>query len=199
MVLLYRRDAQRLKNVSHFRSTEFNYVQSIDDQYMLDGVAHIEVQADSIADLLNPYSTAKRPRLNSDFIDYINTEANHIPVEESIVVDIIGGNLTANERETLTQLVRLHYGFELAEAEFDLKLNRRRCLKLFAFFLVTAAIFFIMALQHDTVFIEIPAIAAWFSLWELFNSAWLDRGDLKLARIEAGQLASLQLHFRPVS
>lgn len=195
MVLLYRRNAQTLKNVSHFRSTEFNYVQTVDAQYMHDGVAHIEVQANSLGDLLSPYSTANRPRLNPDFIDFIDTEANHIPVEESIEVDIVGGDLTEKGRNTITSLIRLHYGFELAESELELKLNRRRCLKLLAFFIVTAAIFFIMAIRHDTVFLEIPAIGAWFSLWELFNSAWLDRGDLKLNRIEAGQLASMQLNF----
>jgi len=193
---LYRRNAQTLKNVSRFRSTEFNFVESLDNQYMLDGVAHIEVQAESLDDLLSPYSTDNRPRLNQEFIDYLNTETNHIPVEESIVIDVTGNNFTEKDKGTLATLLRLHYGFQLAESELELKLNRRRCIKLFAFFIVTAAIFFIMAYRHDTVFIEIPAIAAWFSLWELFNSAWLDRGDLKLARIECGQLASMQLHFR---
>jgi len=196
MVLLYRRNAQTLKNVSHFRSAGFNYVENLDSQYMHDGVAHIELQANSLADLLSPYSTARRPRLNQDFINFIDAEANHIPVEESIVVDVIGDDFTEKDRATIQSLLRLHYGFELAESEFELKLNLRRCLKLLAFFIVTAAVFFIMAIRHDTVFIEIPAIAAWFSLWELFNSAWLDRGDLKLNRIEAGQLASMQIHFR---
>jgi len=196
MVLLYRRNAQTLNNVSRFRSTEFNYAESLDNQYMLDGVAHIEVQAKSLDDLLSPYSTDNRPRLDQGFIDYLNTEANHIPVEESIVIDVAGGKFSEKDKSTLATLLRLHYGFQLAEAEHELRLNRGRCLKLFAFFLVTAAVFFVMAYRHDTVFIEIPAIAAWFSLWELFNSAWLDRGDLKLARIECGQLASMQLQFR---
>jgi len=195
VVMLYRRNAQTLKNLSSFRSTEFNYVENLDKQYMFQGAAHIEVQAASIDALLSPYSTANHPRLDQDLTDYINSEANRIPVEENIVIEISGGHFSDKDKKTLVDLLRLHYGFALAETEFELKLNARRCLKLLGFFAVTAAVFFIMALRHDTVFIEIPAIAAWFSLWELFNSAWLDRGDLKLARIEAGQLASMTVHF----
>jgi len=199
VVYLYRRDKQTLRNLSRFRSTEFNYVETLSSQYMHDGAAYIEVQANSLADLLSPYSSPNRPRLSQEFIDYINTEANHIPVEESIIIEVVGGDFSEKDKSTLETLLRLNYGFQLAESEFELKQNRERCLKLLAFFIVTAAIFFVMAFRHDTVFIEIPAIAAWFSLWELFNSAWLDRGDLKLARLECGQLSSMQVKFTDVS
>jgi len=194
-MLLFRRSTQTRNNIRHFRRVKFNYVGFVNRRYMEDGAAHIGVQVRNIDDILSPYSTPEAPWLNEDFLSYVEHCANHIPVEESIVLEITGADFTESERTTIVSLLKTHFGFELAEREYDLRQNLRRSFALLIFFAVASLIFFLMAFKFDSVFIEIPAVAMWFALWEFFNTFWLGRSDIKLEKTEAGQLASMQVKF----
>lgn len=199
MVLLFRRSKQTLNNINRFRRARFNYVGFVNSRYMLGGEAHILVKVNSLDEVLSPYSAPESPWLNDDFLAYVSNCANHIPVEEAIVLEFRGYNFSTTERELITNLIHAHFGFELAERELELRLNLRRSFALLVFFTISSIIFFVMAIKTEWVFAEIPAVALWFALWEFFNTFWLERSDLKLTKLEAGQLTSMKIVFDEVA
>jgi len=194
-MLLFRRNKKTLANLSRFRHAKFNYAKFVKNYYMENDEAYIVVRVASIDDIISRYSSPGYEWLNPDFVQYVDECAYHIPVEESIVLEIIGAQFTAEERETIARVITDHYGLELGEKVIELNYNARRAILLLALSIVTAIIFYLLFQYTESIFLELIVVGLWFFIWELGSVGWLNRADLRMEKLEAGQLASLRVQF----
>jgi len=194
-MLLFRKNKRTLKNLSKFRKAKFNYAKFVRNYYMENDEAYITAKVNSIDDIVSRYSVEDYEWINEEFTSYIDNCAYHIPVEESIVLEITGAKFTDTEKEIIKKVIIDHYGLELGETMISLEMNKRRAAILLLLSVVTAIIFFGLFIYTDSIFLELIVVGLWFFTWELGNVGWLNRSELRMQKLEAGQLASLRIKF----
>jgi len=194
-MLIFRRNKKTLENLSKFRHAKFNYAKFVKNYYLENDEAYIIANVDNIDDIISRYSAPGHEWLNDDFVTYVDACAYHIPVEESIVLEITGAHFSPEEQAVIERVVTDHYGLELGEKVIELKYNARRAIMLLVLAIITAVIFYLLFQYTESIFIELIVVGLWFFIWELGSVGWLNRSDLRMEKLEAGQLASLRVVF----
>ena len=196
MVLLNRRNKRTKKNLNKFKNVKFNYAKFVRRHYMEKGEAYISVNVNSIDDIISNYSIKDYEWVNPEFIEYIENCAYYIPVEEAIVIDIMGAKFTEEEREIIERVLKDHFGLQLGDKMIQLEINRRQSYILLVLGLLCLVVSLALYKYMDTVwFSEILAFGLWFFCWEYADMAFISRSELKTEKIEAGQLASVKIKF----
>lgn len=194
-MLIFRRNKKTLENLSRFKHAKFNYAKFVRNYYLENDEAYIVANVSSMDDIISRYSTPGQEWLTDDFTSYVDACAYHVPVEEAIVLEITGGHFTSEEQAVITRVVTDHYGLELGEKVIELRYNARRSILLLVLSIVTAVIFYLLFQYTESIFLELIVVGLWFFIWELGSVAWLERSDLRMQKLEAGQLASLRVQF----
>ena len=78
----------------------------------------------------------------------------------------------------------------------DLNINRTKSLTLFILGIMAFLIFWVLYKFHviETV-TEIILLGFWFFMWEFLDLAFLVRNEIKVQKLEAGQLSSASIVF----
>lgn len=196
-MFMKRRNRRLRKNLKSFRRKRVNYNKYVKDFYLESGLAYISSNIEGYYDVVDRYSVEGYEWLNSEFANFIETNAYYIPVSYPIVLEICGGHLTEKQQEAIVETVSDYYALQLGDHQFELDNNRRKSLILFFFGLISSAV--VWLLQFTKVIGSIKEailILFWFFTWEFANLAWLERRDLSMAKTDAAQLASIKVIFR---
>jgi hypothetical protein len=184
------------KHIKKFKSANFDYAKYVREFFVEDGKAYVSVKVDSIDDIISEYSIKDYEWLNSDFVSYIEENAYYIPVHYPIVIEIFGYEFTESEKIMITKVIKDYFGLKLGERIIELKMNKRKAITLLLFGLVTLVISFILSsFDRISMLFELVLIIAWFSIWEFVDYGWLEGQQMKKDKLEAGQLASVEVKF----
>jgi len=184
------------RNLKKFRSAKFNYAKFVKNYYIEKGAAYISAKVDSIDDIISKYSIKDYEWINSDFAKYLEESAYYIPLEESIIIEICGGNFSEKQKDLITKVIKDYFGLQLGDKIMDLEINRRRSNILLGF-----GLFGILLVALLNTFDIIGTVAEifffvfWFFLWEYGDMAWLDRAELHDQKLEAAQLSTAKIVF----
>lgn len=85
--------------------------------YVTKGIATIPCRISSYSDVINPYSAQDYETPNTEFLDYLQTTASVTPPECPLVLNIIGGGLSQEEKETVEETVRDYFAYALGVVE----------------------------------------------------------------------------------
>ncbi len=185
-----------IKNLRKFKSAKFNYAKFVKKYYIEKGEAYISAKVNSIDDLISKYSTKDYEWINPEFADYIEESAYYIPIEESIVIEICGGNFSDEEKELIKRVIRDYFGLKLGDKFLDLEQNSQKSLILLLFSIIGLGLFVILQKVNIlSTIIELAALLLWFSLWEYADLALLKRSDIYLEKLEAAQLSTAKIVF----
>lgn len=184
------------KNLKKFKKADFNYKKFIKKYYIEKGEAYISAKVTGIEDIISRYSTKGYEWINPEFASYVEENAYHIPVEESIVVEICGPDFSEEDQKTIETVIKDYFGAQLADKKVELDINKKRALALFTFALISFFIVYkALNMKLIDVVYEIPLVLLWFFLWELIDVVLLQRSKLYIHKLEAGQLASVKVKF----
>lgn len=184
------------KHIKKFKSANFDYAKYVREFFVEDGKAYVSVKVDSIDDIISEYSIKDYEWLNSDFVSYIEENAYYIPVHYPIVIEIFGYEFTESEKIMITKVIKDYFGLKLGERIIELKMNKRKAITLLLFGLVTLVISFVLSsFNQISMLFELVLIIAWFSIWEFVDYGWLEGQQMKKDKLEAGQLASVEVKF----
>ena len=194
---MFKRKSSRAKrNLKKFKSAKFNYARFVKDYYIENGNAYISAKVKSIDDIISKYSLEDYEWINSEFAEYLTNSAYYIPVEESVIIEICGCKFTEEEREKITRVIKAYFGLKLGDKIIDLDINFRKANRLLILGVLSLGlVFFISKLTNLEYIIELPLIMLWFFIWEYGDLAWLDRWDIYIEKLEAGQLANAKIIF----
>ena len=194
---MFKRKSSRAKrNLKKFKSAKFNYARFVKDYYIENNNAYISAKVDSIDDIISKYSLEDYEWINSEFAKYLTNSAYYIPVEESVIIEICGCKFTEKEKEKITRVIKTYFGLKLGDKIIDLDINFRKANRLLILGVLSLGlVFFISKLTNLEYIIELPLIMLWFFIWEYGDLAWLDRWDISMEKLEAGQLASAKIIF----
>lgn len=185
-----------IKNLKKFKKAKFNYAKFVKKYYIEKGEAYISAKVNSIDDIISKYSTKDYEWINPEFASYIEESAYYIPLEESITIEICGGNFSEEEKDMIKRVIKDYFGLKLGDKFLDLDINKHKSFILFLFGITSLGVFAILSnFSIITAVNELLLLLFWFFLWEYADLGWLARGNLRLEQIEAGQLSTAKIVF----
>lgn len=194
--MVKRKSSRAKRNLKKFKSAKFNYARFVKDYYIENGIAYISAKVNSIDDIISKYSLEDYEWINSEFAEYLTNSAYYIPVEESVIIEICGCKFSDSEKEKITRVIKTYFGLKLGDKIIDLDINFRKANRLLILGVLSfCLVFLISKLTNLEYIIELPLIMLWFFIWEYGDLAWLDRWDIYIEKLEAGQLANAKIIF----
>lgn len=194
---MFKRKSSRAKrNLKKFKNAKFNYARFVKDYYIENGNAYISAKVKSIDDIISKYSLEDYEWINSEFAQYLESSAYYIPVEEFVIIEICGCKFTDEEKEKIRRVIKTYLELKLGDKIIDLDINMHKSNRLLVLgFLSLLLVLIISGFTNSEYIMELPLIMLWFFIWEYGDLAWLDRRDITMEKIEAGQLASAKVIF----
>ena len=131
-----------------------------------------------------------------DFANYLEESAYYIPLEESIIIEICGGNFSEEQQELISKVIKDYFGLQLGDKIMDLEINRKRSNILLGFsFFGILLVFLLNKFSIIGTVAELSLFIFWFFLWEYGDMALIDRAVLNDEKLEAAQLSTAKIVF----
>lgn len=175
-----------------FQNKKSRIEERVRQEYLDSGIATIPVKANDYYDIISSYSVEGHEALNPDFIDYIKDIADAIPVQYPIVIDIIG-HFTKAERNTIKQIIREDFAYDLGTVEKKKAFYRNYFTLLLIGMIITGLL--VGTGIFGGIREEISVILFWFCLWSTADYITTDGYDLRIEHIQAGRLACVEVTF----
>jgi hypothetical protein len=78
----------------------------------------------------------------------------------------------------------------------DLDINKHKSFVLFLFGIISLGIFAVLSrFSLITALNEVILLLFWFFLWEYADLGWIERSNIQIERLEAGQLSTAKIVF----
>ncbi len=185
---------RKIRNISHFRRKKVDISRYIKDYYVDNQLAYISCNVQSYDDIIDHYSVPDYEDLNPDFVAFIEENAENIPVEYPIVLEITGHVFNMTQQRIITETINDYYNMKLGDVQLDMYDNNRRCLLLAVLSVIAWALYFI--LDVDTHYIFMIDFLSWYFVWFLAETILFDRQTIKEKKTSYGQLSSMKVLFR---
>ena len=183
---------RRLVRLFELRRGHLDY--RIKRDYVKNGIATIPCRITNYSDVINTYSVMDYETLNTEFFDYVTTTAEVTPPDCPLVLNIIGDCLTQNEKDTIEEVIRDDFAYDLGMVEKEEKRHKRFFIVMFIGLFITGVI-----LRLTEALAELPRelifILFWFMDETLCDYIFLTGYELRRERRLAGRLASIKVVF----
>ena len=195
-MLFHRRSKRLRKSLSSFKRKKVDVGRYVSDYYLENGLAYISCNVRGVEDIINRYSVKDYEWLNPEFAAFVEENANYIPVEHPIVLEICGVAFTDREKEVVTETIRDHYALRLGDRQLQLEANRNKAVNLLLLSVLISAIvtlaghFSLISTVRETIL-----ILFWLAVWSFFETILFERRELRLEKTYAAQLACVKIVF----
>ncbi|MBE6116231.1 MAG: hypothetical protein E7187_05325 [Erysipelotrichaceae bacterium] len=185
------------KNKKSFRKMKIDYYRYVKDFYLEDGLAYISCNVNDYNDIIDPYSVKGYEWLNESFARFVESNAEYIPVEYPIVLEICGKNFSDQQKEIINETIHDYYELKLGDKQIDLQNNTIQILTFLAIGVIATLIMIAAQMWKADSFVnDMIVILVWFFIWELCGMIFFDRNDLKEEKMAAAQLASITVRYK---
>lgn len=193
-----RRKSRRLRqNIRRFKRKNVDIAKFVKDLYVDQGIAYISCNVSSYNDIISRYSVDGYEWLNHIFTRFVDENANYVPTEYPIILEICGHRFKKKERECIEATVADYYALKLGDAQMALERNTMECLVLFVFSIVSViSIWLALRGNIGRTIWEILIVFLCFFIWEFIDSFAFERSTLMDEKLKAAQVASMKLTFQ---
>ena len=182
------------KIVKLFESRKGGLDYRIKRDYVRNGIATIPCRVSDYSDVISSYSVKDCETLHTDFFDYLTTAAEVTPPECPLVLDIIGDCLSQEEKQTIDEVIRDDFAYDLGMVEKAEQRHRRIFIFMWIGLILSGALlWFTKSLADEPR--ELLFIPFWFMGETLCDYIFLTGYDLRRQRRLAGRLASIKVVF----
>lgn len=189
----------RYKNIKKYTKKDFDYIKYVKNFFVEDGIAYISCSVTNKDDIISHYSVRDYEWLNNDFAKYIEDNAYYIPVDYPITIELCGGCFDENDKTLITNVIKDYFGLKLGDEQLNLNINTKKAVFLFISSLIIFLVSYIfMKFNVINNLYEWILILFWFLAWEFFDVLILERTHLKHKKIDAIQLANVNVIFSDI-
>ena len=194
------RKSRRLReNLKKFSKKRLDLDKFVKDIYVENGLAYISCNVTDYYDIIDRLSVDGYEWINGHFARFVEQNANYIPTEYPIVLEICGHRFTRAQQDAIEETIADYYALKMGDTQMALEKNKSRAI----FLGLMAVIFAVMVFASSrfsggvlNVVVEVVFILFWVFVWEFTDCLLFDRRDLLEARTEAAQLASVKVTFK---
>lgn len=188
------------KNLKQFSKKKVDVSKYVKDFYVENGLAYISCNVKDYNDIIDRYSVDNYEWLEESFTRFIESNATYVPTEYPIVLEICGTDFTQDQKDTIEATIADYYALKLGDCQLLLEQNRRKAILLAVFGILFAFVVLkgVGLFQINKAASEAMLIFYWFFLWTFVEVAMFDRQELVSAKVDAAQMASIKVVFKPV-
>ena len=177
-----------------FETREAHLDYRVKRDYIRNGITAIPCRISGYSDVISTYSVKGYETLNPDFVGYLKTTAEVTPPEYPIVLNIIGGNLSQEEKNTIEEIIRNDFAYDLGLVEKEEKRHKHTfCFMFFGLLISGVLLWLTETLAEEPR--EVFFILFWFMGETLCDYIFLTGHDIRMERRFAGRLASIKVIF----
>ena len=185
------------KNKKSFKKMKVDYYRYVKDFYLEDGLAYISCNVSDYYDVIDKYSVEGYEWLNESFARFVETNAEYIPVEYPIVLEICGKKFSDEQKAVINETIHDYYELKLGDKQIDMQNNTSQIIIFMAIGVVATLIMLATQMWSADSFVnDMIVILVWFFIWELCGMIFFDRNDLKEEKMAAAQLASIAVRYK---
>ena len=116
-----KRKSRRLKeNLKQFRRKSVDLDKFVKDFYVENGLAYISCNVNDYYDIIDKYSVDGYEWLNGSFTRFVEENANYVPTEYPIVLEICNHIFTKKQRDCIEETIADYYALKMG----DVKTNK---------------------------------------------------------------------------
>lgn len=184
------------RQILKYRDKSFDNSKYVKNFYVEDGKAYIECHLNSLGDIFSHYSYPDNDYLNKEFVSYIESNAYYIPLDYPLVIRLKGYHFTEEEKKQVKKVIKDHFGLKLGDKQIDLRNNGQKAFILLLMSLISFLFTFVLVkFNVISAVSEWFIIIFWFFVWECADVLILERSDIRLKKLDAAQLASVEVVF----
>lgn len=172
-----------------------NELQKQREGIVKDGIAHIVYEAESIYDIIHPFSEEGNELLSDEFISFLEKNRAIIPKKASIVLEIGGKSMTEAEKKRIDSAVWFHFCRNMTAADIKAKACVKRVALFLLFTVLSAILLFAVINESDDVIINLAYVPFWFFGYRVLIYLIMDCRPLWNDRRWYRSLASLKIIF----
>ncbi len=191
--------SERLKkNLKQLKKKKIEGEKYVKDFYIEKDLAFITCNVKKFNDLIDPFSATGYEWPNNDFLHFIESNAEYIPIEYPIVLEINGKTFTEKEKNIIRETIHDYYALKMGDAQLAIGANIRKGITL----LITGAtasfgVQFVSKITTNGLPLrEAIVMLFWLFLWEGLDCLILDGKKLKEKKTEAAQMANITITFK---
>ena len=185
------------KNLRQLKKKKIENEKYVKDFYLENDLAFISCNVKKFNDIIDPFSTKDYEWPTQDFLHFIESNAQYIPVEYPIVLEINGKTFTEDEKKIIRETIHDYYALKMGDAQLEISANRRKSLSLLVIGLVSSVgVQLASKISSEVPLREAIVMLFWLFLWEGLDCLILDGKDLKNKKTEAAQMANITVTFK---
>ena len=182
------------KYKNRFKNKKVDISRYIKDYYVENNLAYISVNVNSYEDIISKYSVVGYEDLNQEFVDYIEENAEYIPLEYPIVLEITGTRFSKERQKTIIEAISDYYNMKLGETQEELSSNSRFSLLLLVLAVISVLLY--LRFSMGQFFSTALELGIWFFVWTFADIFWLERNEIKERKTDYAQLFSMKVIFK---
>lgn len=184
-----------LKKVKRgFRRKVLDYDNIVNTYYIENNLAFISCNVSQYDEVISRHSVPGYEWLNPEFATFIEDNANNIPIEYPIILDMCGLSLTNEQKRTIRNVIRSYYILKYGDIQQKLNSNWRKLLLevlLGASYMLISSMF---SVDQTTLFAQTGVVFFWFMLWGVLDCLFVWRNLLD-ERSYMAQLAEIKIRY----
>lgn len=180
--------------VKLFESRKSHIDHRLKKDYISNGIVTVPCSISEYNDVISTYSVKNYETLSPDFVDYLKSAAEVTPPEYPIVLNIIGGGLSQEEKKIIEEVIPDYFAYELGIVEKDEIRHTRIFYGMFFGLIILVILLWQMQVQSEEPF-ELFFVFFYFMGDTLCDYIFVTGHDLRRDRRLAGRLASIKLVF----
>lgn len=186
--------------MSKYDKEQFLYKKSylknrLQQDVMEDGIAYIPCKVQGINDIISKFSTKGCESLDPEFFDYITDFIDFVPLEDPVVLEIIGPKFTPEEKEIIKRTTDAEMDYLLGRTEKEI-LHKKRVFWAMMIGTVTSGIILTIAKKiASDVPLEFFYVLFWLFADALVRYLFIERIDFQKEKMRMGRLASMEIEF----
>ncbi len=185
------------KNLKQLKKKKIENEKYVKDFYLENDLAFIACNVKKFNDIIDPFSTQGYEWPTQDFLHFIESNAEYIPVEYPIVLEINGKTFTEKEKTIIRETLHDYYALKMGDAQLAISANRRKSITLLIIgAAVSVAVQLVNSVAPSLPLREAVVMLFWLFLWEGLDCLILDGKDLKNKKTEAAQMANITVTFK---
>lgn len=185
------------KNLRQLKRKKIEGERYIKDFYIENDLAFITCNVRRYNDIIDPFSSEGYEWPNKDFVRFVESNAEYIPVEYPIVLEINGKTFTENEKNVIRETIHDYYALKMGDAQLAIGANRWKAVTLIITgCLLAVGVDLIARFTTRLPFREAVIMLFWLFLWEGIDCLILDGRRLREKKTDAAQMANITVSFR---
>ncbi len=164
---------------------------------MENGIAFIPCKVTGLDDIISKFSVKGCESVDPEFIAYITSFIDVIPLEHPLVLEIQGPEFSPEEKLVITDAITAEMAYVLGRVEADNRTLRRRFFGMIVGTVSTGVLLSFAREYLPAIPLELFYVLFWLFADSVVRYLFIEKVNFKSNKTQAGRMADIKVEFVP--